>query len=183
VLVRITRAGPTLGRIVETEAYLAQDDPACHAFRGPTRRNAVMWGPPGGAYVYAIHSRWCLNTVTEPAGIASAVLIRAVEPLAGQELMQQRRLAERRARGHAAAPLPARELARGPGRLCTAFAIDRELNGWDLTSGHALWIGTSADAAEPADVAQTVRIGVTSAHELPLRFLLRGNRFVSGRWR
>jgi DNA-3-methyladenine glycosylase len=102
-LLRETSAGLCGGRIVEVEAYLSTCDPACHASRGPTRRNASMFGPPGHAYVYMIHSRWCLNAVTEPAGTPSAILIRAVEPLDGVNLMQQRRRTE-----------IIRDLARGP---------------------------------------------------------------------
>jgi DNA-3-methyladenine glycosylase len=178
-LLRETSEGLTAGRIVETEAYLAADDPACHAFRGPTKRNASMFGPPGHAYVYAIHSRWCLNIVTESKGVPSAVLVRAIEPETGRELMRARRMARARiltgdAQLH---PLPDRDLARGPGRLCEALAIDRQLDGWDLVPGRELWV---EDVPAPADkIVTTTRIGVTAGHELPLRFHLAGNRFVS----
>jgi DNA-3-methyladenine glycosylase len=178
-LLRQTSEGLTAGRIVETEAYLAADDPACHAFRGPTKRNASMFGPPGHAYVYAIHSRWCLNIVTESKGVPSAVLVRAIEPETGLELMRARRTA--RARNLAGDtplhPLPDRDLARGPGRLCEALAIDRRLDGWDLVLARELWV---EDAPAPADEVMTsTRIGVTTGHELPLRFYLAGSRFVS----
>jgi DNA-3-methyladenine glycosylase len=170
-LSRETSAGVCGGRIVETEAYLSQRDPACHASRGPTRRNAAMFGPPGHAYVYMIHSRWCLNAVTEPEGVPSAVLIRAIEPLEGLELMHQRRRTE-----------IVRDLARGPARLCEALAIDRTYDGWDLTAGRELWI---ADDPEPSGarlrVLRSGRIGVSSAQRRLLRFYLAGNRFVSGR--
>jgi DNA-3-methyladenine glycosylase len=163
--------GVTSGRIVEVEAYLPEGDTACHAFRGPTRRNATMFGPPGRAYVYAIHSRWCLNAVTEPEGSACAVLIRAVEPAAGVELMRARRRRE-----------ALLELARGPARLCEAFAIDRALDGWDLTRGEQLWIARGPRSRLAGEqVAVSPRIGVTSAHDLLLRYYLAGNRFVSGR--
>jgi len=192
-LVRVTPDGRTVGRIVEVEAYLPRDDPANHAYGGKTRRNASMFGPPGHAYVYAIHSRWCLNAVTEPAGVASAVLIRAVEPLAGVELMRERRSAraachdgtvpERSAQGgcHGRAGRESlRDLARGPARLCEAFAIDRALDGWDLTRGEALWIDDAGDGAPPPrEIAVSRRIGVTSAHDLPLRFYLADSPFVS----
>ena len=129
LLVRTSRDGVTCGRIVEVEAYLAHDDPACHASRGRTPRNAAMFGPPGHAYVYSIHAKWCLNAVTQPEGEPSAVLIRAVEPLVGIELMRRRRGREK--------PL---ELARGPARLCQALDIDLRHNGLDLTKGRGLWI-------------------------------------------
>lgn len=170
-LIHTAAAGTTLGRIVEVEAYLSEGDSACHAARGKTPRNAAMFGPPGHAYVYAIHSRWCLNAVTEPAGVACAVLVRAVEPLEGIELMRERRQRE-----------PLLDLARGPGRLCQAFGIDKALNTWDMTLGERLWI---ARARQPLARSEAVgispRIGVTSAHELPLRFFIADNRWVSGK--
>ncbi len=182
LLVRVMRGRATVGRIVEAEAYLADGDAASHSYRGQTRRNASMFGPPGHAYVYAIHSRWCLNAVTEPKGVASAALIRAVEPLLALDLMRRRR-AE-------AAP---RDLARGPARLCEAFAIDRKLDGWDLTRGERLWIATASgarwrelwcdsvgvDATARREIATSPRVGVTSAHDLPLRFYFADNPYVS----
>jgi DNA-3-methyladenine glycosylase len=171
-LLRRDRAGLAAGRIVEVEAYLGGDDPASHSYRGPTRRNASMFGPPGHAYVYAIHSRWCMNVVARPEGVPHAVLIRALEPLAGIALMQRRRGTER--------PL---DLARGPARLCQALAIDRALDGWDLTLGRGLWIDDLAPVEEKKPVAITPRIGVTSAHDSLLRFCYAGCPFVSGRRR
>lgn len=172
-LVRVTRDGVTRGRIVEVESYLANDDPACHSFRGRTKKNASMFGPPGRAYVYAIHARWCFNVVTEPTDVASAVLIRALEPLAGVPLMQARRGIEKML-----------DLARGPARMCEASSIDRALDGWDLTLGRELWIARDADFSLPEHaIADSPRIGISSAQSLPLRFFLRGSRFVSGpRW-
>jgi DNA-3-methyladenine glycosylase len=170
-LIRESPEGVASGRIVETEAYLPENDPACHAFCGRTRRNASMFGPPGRAYVYAIHSRWCLNAVAAPEGIACAVLIRAIEPLEGIDLMQARRGKE-----------ALLDLARGPGRLCEALAIDKALDGWDLTLGQTLWIAANRRGLpDDADIAISPRIGVTSAHDLPLRYFVRGNRFVSGK--
>jgi DNA-3-methyladenine glycosylase len=170
-LIRESPDGTAIGRIVETEAYLPENDPACHAFRGRTRRNASMFGPPGRAYVYAIHSRWCLNAVAGPEGVACAVLIRAIEPLDGIELMQARRGRE-----------ALLDLARGPGRLCQALAIDKLLDGWDLTLGHTLWIAANRRGLpSEEDIVVSPRIGVTSAHDLPLRFSIRGSRFVSGK--
>jgi DNA-3-methyladenine glycosylase len=168
---RETSAGLCGGRIVEVEAYLSTRDPACHASRGQTKRNRSMFGPPGHAYVYMIHSRWCLNAVTEPAGTPSAVLIRAIEPLIGIELMHQRRRAD-----------IVRDLTRGPARLCEALAIDRTFDGWDLTAGRELWIATDAGAIDrKLRIRRSARIGVTSAHRRLLRFFEIGNRFVSGR--
>jgi DNA-3-methyladenine glycosylase len=170
-LVRIHPDGTTLGRIVETEAYIGPQDKACHAARGRTARTEVMFGPPGHAYVYFIYGcHYMLNIVTEPAGFPAAVLIRGVEPLGGTELMQQRRRT----------PEP-RNFASGPGKLCQAFAIDRALNGEDLC-GDILYIGDAGEQA-PAIIA-TPRIGVDYAgvwKDKPLRFLIGDNRFVSRR--
>jgi DNA-3-methyladenine glycosylase len=171
ILLRYTSAGLCGGRIVEVEAYLSRRDPACHASRGMTCRNASMFGPPGHAYVYMIHSRWCLNAVTEPAGVPSAILIRAIEPLVGIELMHQRRGTDN-----------VRDLARGPARLCAALAIDRTYDGWDLTAGRELWIASSPrDIGKPRRIVRSRRIGISSAQHRLLRFYLVENRFVSGR--
>jgi DNA-3-methyladenine glycosylase len=169
-LLRETSAGLCGGRIVEAEAYLSSRDPACHASRGMTRRNAAMFGPPGHAYVYMIHHRWCLNAVTEPEGVPSAILIRAIEPLAGLDLMHQRRRTD-----------IVRDLARGPARLCEALAIDRTYNGWDLTAGRELWIADDPESdGTPRRVIRSARIGVTSAHRRLLRFFVADSRYVSG---
>ena len=169
LLVRVMPDGPTVGRIVEVEAYLAQDDPASHAHRGQTRRNAAMFGPPGHAYVYTIHTRWCFNAVTEPSGVPSAVLIRAVEPLEGLPLMRDRRGVDK-----------LRDLARGPGRLCEAFAIDRDHDGCDLTCARDLWIAAGAESSPTPDRIETAaRVGVSSARDLPLRFFIADSPFVS----
>jgi DNA-3-methyladenine glycosylase len=169
-LVRCTAEGITTGRIVEAEAYLAEGDPACHACRGRTRKNAAMFGPPGRAYVYVIHARHCLNAVTQGVDVPSAVLIRAVEPLEGLPLMAQRRGSSK-----------PRDLARGPARLCEAFAIDRTLNGWDLTIGERLWIDrVGCPSVAALRMATTPRIGVTSAFEMPLRFVVADSPYLSG---
>jgi DNA-3-methyladenine glycosylase len=168
-LIRAIGRDLAAGRIVEVEAYLAHDDPANHAHRGKTRRNASMFGPPGHAYVYAIHARFCLNVVTEPAGVPSAVLIRAIEPLVGLGLMRRRRGSDEEI-----------NLARGPARLCEALGIDRSLDGWDLTRGEQLWLAGDPDAGpEYRDIVAATRIGVTAAKHLRLRFLVAANRFVS----
>jgi DNA-3-methyladenine glycosylase len=147
-----------IGRIVETEAYLAVEDPASHSYRGQTPRNTAMFGPPGHAYIYAMHRYHCLNVVTEGEGIPSAVLLRAVEPLQGIEVMCQRRRTARYV-----------DLTSGPGKLCQAFAIDRSLDRWALIQGQRLWL--AVPMLEVAiDIVATPRIGITSARELPLRF-------------
>lgn len=170
VLVRETEAGLATGRIVETEAYLSADDPACHACRGPTRKNASMFGPPGHAYVYAIHARWCFNVVTEPANVGSAVLIRAIEPLAGLAAMHERRSVAR-----------VRDLTSGPAKLCEALAIDRAFDGWDLTHGQQLFISAAESIdISPQQIGRSSRIGITTGSDLELRFYLRHNEFVSG---
>ncbi|MHB9075989.1 MAG: DNA-3-methyladenine glycosylase [Pirellulaceae bacterium] len=170
LLVRHSRQGTTSGRIVEVEAYLHEYDSACHATRGCTPSNRAMFGPPGRAYVYPIHSRYCLNAVTLQRSYASAVLVRALEPVEGIELMRRRRRRE-----------SVSELARGPAKLCEAFAIDRRLDHWDLTRGKRLWISPWPGGPRPGEhIAESPRIGVTSAQDLPLRYFFQGNPFVSG---
>ena len=147
-----------VGRIVETEAYLANHDSAAHSYRGQTPRNAVMFGPPGYAYVYAMHRYHCLNVVTEGEGQPSAILIRAVEPLEGHEVMAPRRGTDRLA-----------NLTSGPGKLCQSFGIDRAFNAWDVTQGDRLWLAEPRTDIE-IEIGVTPRIGVTSAQEALLRF-------------
>jgi DNA-3-methyladenine glycosylase len=157
--------GETSGLIVETESYHA-DDEACHAFGGLTARNGVLFGPPAHAYVYlsyGIHS--LLNFVAEPEGEAAAVLIRALEPLEGIELMRARRGVER-----------TEELCSGPGKLAQALDIGLELNGVSLQSGP---IRVHQAAGRPPAVVSGPRVGITKAVELPWRFCAAGSRFVS----
>jgi len=167
-LCRRTRLGFCVGRIVVTEAYLSEGDSACHSAVGPNRKNASMFGPLGHAYVYTIHARQCFNVVTQAADVGSAVLIRALEPVRGIELMQQRRNTTL-----------VRDLCRGPARLCESLGIGREMDGWDLSLGQRLWIevGHPVPATE---IRMTRRIGVTSAESLLLRFFVNGNPFISG---
>ncbi len=170
-LVRQHAQGTTIGRIVETEAYMGPEDKACHAARGRTARTEVMFGEPGHAYVYFIYGfHYMLNIVTEPKGFPAAVLIRAVEPVRGIALMKKRR-----------ATAEARNLASGPGKLCQAFAIDRTLNGSDMC-GNVLYV---RDAGEPPPkIITTPRIGVDYAGKWkrkPWRFVVDGNGFVSQR--
>lgn len=162
------------GVIVETEAYLPENDSACHAARGLTPGNAAMFQRPGLAYVYPIHSRCCFNVVTEAEGIGAAVLIRAIEPRLGLSLMQLRR-SERRAK-----PVLARELCSGPAKLCEALGIGRNFNQHDLTGGRRLWLGEPRTGEKPAEIRVTPRIGVTSAEDLALRFVWAGHPAASG---
>ena len=162
--------GPAAGIIVETEAYLGGDDLAAHSARGLTPRTRVIFGPPGHAYVYFIYGMYeCLNLVCEPEGTPGCVLVRALEPVAGLELMHHRRPAARKPE----------DLASGPGKLTLAMAITREQNGADVTRG-PLVVRQPVEASTP-DIVVTPRIGITQCADLPLRFLIRGNRFVSGR--
>ncbi len=161
--------GPTAGIIVETEAYLGGDDLASHTARGITDRTRVIFGPPGHAYVYFIYGMYeCLNIVAEPDGKAGCVLVRAVEPVAGIEMMQRRRAAARRVE----------DLASGPGKLTMAMAITRAQYGVDMTRG-ALVV---REPGEPrrVEIEVTPRIGIRQCADWPLRFIVRGNRFVSG---
>jgi len=155
-------------RIVETEAYLGPDDPACHAVAGRTRRTEHLHGPPGLAYVYRIYGmHWCLNAVTLPDGIGSAVLLRAVEPLGDVTTLLARRPAARRTR----------DLTNGPGKLCAAYDISGRDDGTSLQTGR---VRIRADAGVPdASVIVTPRIGITRAADWPLRFLVKDNPFVS----
>lgn len=168
-LVHESHEGTTAGRIVETEAYL-HDDPACHAFSGPTPRTQVMFGPPGVSYVYFIYGMyWCFNVVSGPKNRGEAVLIRALEPIEGIDLMRQRRK-----RGHA---LKDRDLCNGPGKLCEAMGIVSKLNGANLTVSQ-LYIAEPPKRSSH-EVHTTTRIGITKAAHHPYRFYLRGNPFVS----
>ena len=163
-------------RVVEVEAYLGADDPAAHAAAGRTARNDVLFGSPGRAYVYFIYgNHWCFNVSCLPDGIAGGVLFRALEPLEGIDAMAK-------ARGVTIqGPRDLRLLTSGPGRLAEAFGITRARdNGKDLTSAKSdLWI---ADDGSPSPrVATTVRIGITKAANMPLRYVIPGNPFLSGK--
>jgi DNA-3-methyladenine glycosylase len=152
------------GRIVEVEAY-DHDDPAAHGFRGRTDRNAAMFGPPGHAYVYRSYGiHWCLNLVCEEEGVASAVLIRALEPLAGLAEMRERRKLD-----------DVRLLCAGPGRLCKALAVTREHDGRPLDAPPF----ELRRAAEPPDIVSGPRIGIAKAADRPWRYGLAGSRFLS----
>jgi DNA-3-methyladenine glycosylase len=160
--------GVASGRIVETEAYLGPHDPACHAVVGRTERTWNLHGPPGIAYVYFIYGvHWCFNAVTREEGHGSAVLVRALEPLSGIDLMRRRRSSVRRDV----------DLANGPGKLCQALGVDGSLDGARLDRGSLRILG--ADPVADADVEVTARIGITRAADLPLRWYVRGNPYVS----
>lgn len=162
ILVRLSPEGASAGRIIETEAYASRDDPACHAARGRTKRNAAMFGPGGHAYVYFIYGmHHCFNAVTGPEGIAEAVLVRALEPLEGIELMLRRR-----PRARTGNP------CLGPGNLCAALAIDTSLNGASLL-GPPLFIARG-HPVPGSRVGSSGRIGIRAGREKPWRFFIRG---------
>ena len=168
VLQCTTPEGVTRGRIVETEAYTGPDDPACHAAAGLTRRTRHLFGPPGMAYVYLIYGMyWCFNAVTREVGHGAAVLVRAVSPLDGVDLMRARRPKVRHDR----------ELTNGPGKLCLAMGIDGTMDGTSLRDGPIV-----IRAGEPVsddDVVVTPRIGIVKAADWPLRYFIRDDPFVS----
>jgi DNA-3-methyladenine glycosylase len=173
VVVHDLPAGRVSGRIVETEAY-PPGDPAGHHFRGPTPRIRSMYLEPGHAYVFFNYgAHFMLNVSGEPAGTAGGILIRAVEPLEGIELMKKHRDCNELL-----------GLTRGPGRLAAAFQIDRSHDGVDLCAEGALWLGVIAGEASWRDgrtmIGETVRIGITRAADHVLRFYEAGNPFVSG---
>ena len=175
VLVRDHPEGQTAGIIVEAEAYIGEDDPACHAAPGLTLRNAPLYGPPGRAYVYlnyGIHE--LVNAVTEAEGRPAAILIRALAPLEGIELMRARRQRRRR-RDAGAIAEPA--LCRGPGNLTVAMAIDRTLNDTDLVGG-AMRIEESG--VRPLALVYSGRIGIRQAVDRPWRCHWKGHPAVSG---
>ncbi|MGA9837649.1 MAG: DNA-3-methyladenine glycosylase [Gemmatimonadaceae bacterium] len=163
-----TADGVASGRIVETEAYLGEHDAACHAAAGLTARTAPLYGPPGSAYVYFIYGmHWCVNAVTRARGLPSAVLIRAVSPVAGLALMRDRR-------GH---PRRDVDLTNGPAKLCDALGIDGRHNACSLQRS-PLVIRASAPVAD-GEVVVTPRIGIRRAADWLLRFAVAGDPFVS----
>ncbi len=168
LLGKVLAHGPTAGIIVETEAYLGGDDLASHSAVGITNRTRVIFGPPGHAYVYLSYGMHeCLNIVAEPDGKAGCVLIRALEPVESLEIMRERRS---RARTD-------RDLASGPGKLTQALGITRAHNGVDITRGELIVRAPASPRAIEIEV--TKRIGITKCPDLPLRFTVKGNRFVS----
>lgn len=173
LLIRKYEGERLTGRIVEVEAYFGLDDPAAHTFVGKTPRNAVLFGPPGFAYVYFIYGmHYCLNFSCEPDGQPGGVLLRALEPVEGLETMAKLRGLDSNANP--------RLLTSGPGRLCQALGITREThNGIDVTSRRS-GLHVEDDGFAPGEVMALPRVGIRKAAERPLRFVIAGNRFVSG---
>lgn len=165
LLVHETPEGLVSGRIVETEAYLGAVDPAAHTYRGPTKRNQAMFGPPGCAYVYISYGmHYCFNTVCQETGTGEGVLIRALEPVDGLELMRKRR-------GH----VQDHNLANGPGKLCQALGISLDVNGHPLQTS-PLYI---LDAEPVPQVVTALRVGIRVGVDLPLRFYVADSPWVS----
>jgi DNA-3-methyladenine glycosylase len=167
LLGQIVAHGETAGIVVETEAYLGGDDLASHSAAGITDRTRVIFGPPGHAYIYLSYGMHeCLNIVAEPAGTPGCVLIRAIEPIAGLDIMRIRRPAAR----------SDRDLASGPGKLTRALGITRAMSGRDMTRGDLV---VRARPTEGIEIAVTPRIGITKCADWPLRYFIKGNKFVS----
>jgi len=172
-LIRNTPDGVCGGVIVETEAYLT-DDPACHAYLRQTTRNRAMWGAPGHAYVYLIYGyHYCFNAVCGPSGLAEAVLVRAIDPTVGLEIMQRNRMVKKE-----------RDLTNGPAKFCAAMAIDRGLDEGDLCDSNSpLFIARNLEVEAfhktYGPIITTTRIGITRAADWPLRFYLDASAFVS----
>ena len=165
-----TEEGTVTVRLTEVEAYMGADDPASHAYRGPTPRSVVMFGHAGHLYTYFSYGmHWCCNVVTGVEGHASAVLLRAGRVVAGQDLARRRRGERTRERS----------LARGPGCLGQALGLGRDHNGADLLAGGALRLAPAPQPVPPAAVSSGPRVGVSTAHDLPWRFWVSGDETVS----
>ncbi len=166
LLGKIIVHGETSGRIVEVEAYLGEGDLAAHSAAGRTNRTQVIFGPPGHAYVYFIYGMYeCLNLVAEPEGVAGCVLIRALEPISGIDVMRERRPTARRVE----------DLANGPGKLTRALGINLKNNGCDVTRGPIV----VCEGDRTGEIGVSPRIGITKSADLPLRFFVKQNAFVS----
>jgi DNA-3-methyladenine glycosylase len=162
-------AGEVRLRLTEVEAYDGENDPASHAFRGPTPRNDVMFGPPGHAYVYFTYGmHYCVNVVCGPVGKAAAVLLRAGEVIAGEDVVAERRPASK-----------PRDYARGPARLCVALGIGRDLNGTDLTGENSPLVVKPGQAVPDEAVMTGPRVGISAAADRPWRFWIASDPTVS----
>jgi DNA-3-methyladenine glycosylase len=167
-LVRVIGRAVLIGRIVEVEAYGGRNDPASHAYRGATPRNMPMFGQPGHAYIYFTYgNHYCLNVTTQRAGVAGAVLLRAVEPLKGLEVMKRFRPG-----------VSELQLTNGPGKLTKAFAIDRSLNEIDLTRQGPLFIGKASGEIQ-STIKRSARIGITLGIERLWRFYIQPSKYIS----
>jgi DNA-3-methyladenine glycosylase len=172
LLGKVLRRGALEARIVEVEAYCGAEDPASHTYRGPTARNATMFGPPGGLYVYfTMGMHFCMNAVCGEEGEGVAVLLRAAAPLRGLEVMRERRPAAR----------TDRDLCRGPARLCQAFGVDRTLDGADLVRADRGITIVDDGTPPPEDPVASPRIGISVATDLLWRWYVPGDRHRSAR--
>ncbi len=170
LLNKVLVVGDRAGRIVEVEAYAGSVDPASHAFRGPTPRNATMFGPPGHLYVYFTYGmHWCANAVTSERGTAGAVLIRALEPVRGVDQMAAARPAAGRPR----------DVANGPAKLCQALGIDGSFDGADLTTGDRSIVVVDDGTPPPVRPATGPRVGIAVATELRWRYWVAGHEHRS----
>ena len=170
LLGKLLVCGDLSGRIVEVEAYCGDEDPGSHAFRGQTPRNATMFGVPGLLYVYFTYGmHWCANAVCGDEGWASAVLLRAIHPVAGVEVMRARRPKARRER----------DLTNGPAKLCQALAIERSFDGADLVTGDRGITVVDDGVPAPAAIGQSTRIGLSAGAEHPWRWYVAGDPYVS----
>ncbi|RQD77253.1 MAG: DNA-3-methyladenine glycosylase [Candidatus Syntrophonatronum acetioxidans] len=166
IMVRHLPEGTAVCKIVETEAYLSHNDPACHASRGKTKRNEMMFGPPGRAYVYFIYGMYyCFNVVTGEEGQGEAVLVRALEPIKGIGLMKERRGVK-----------DIFNLTSGPGKLCQALGIDKGMNGKDLLKGDLFIV----DGGERPKIETSPRVGIRVAIDRHFRYYISGNPYISG---
>ena len=170
LLNKVLSRGPLSARIVEVEAYVGSEDPGSHAYRGRTRRNATMFGPPGHLYVYFTYGmHWCANAVCGEEGEGVAVLLRALAPLSGLEQMRLSRPLARRDR----------DLCSGPAKLCQAFAITKEDDGADLVRGDRGLVITEGVEPPPANPMVTSRVGLSAGADLPWRWYVPGESNVS----
>ena len=170
VVVRRLEGETLAGRIVETEAYLGGNDQAAHSYAGVTPRTSVIFGPGGHAYVYFIYGvHHCLNLIAQPAGVPGCVLVRALEPVSGLDMMRLRR----------GRPRKDRDLASGPGKLCQALGIGLAEYGADVTDPTGALTVLPSNLPAPLDITVSTRIGIRRSADLPLRFFIRDNEHVS----